>query len=209
MDRLIEAATGYPTALLTGLLLVVLVYWLLALVGWVDFESSGIDVELQADGDPGELSALAGYLVALGLNGVPFSVVVSLLVLVAWTLSCMAGQWLMPWVPTLVLQLLVGTGVLLVSVALSVLITARLIRPLRGLFVTHQAVANASFVGQPCTILSLKVDQRAGYAEVSQRGANIHIRVWTPDANRLTKGDVTRILEYDEAANRYLVDAQP
>lgn len=209
MERLIEAATGYPTAVLSALLLVVLVYWLLALVGWVDFESSGIDVELQADGDPGELSALAGYVVALGLNGVPFSVVVSLLVLVAWTVSCLAGEWLMPWVPTLVLQLLVGTGVLLVSVALAIFITARLIRPLRGLFVTHQAVGNASFIGQPCTILSLKVDQRSGYAQVAQRGANIQINVWTPDANRLTKGDVTRILDYDEASGRYLVDAQP
>jgi hypothetical protein len=209
MDQFFEAATGYPTALLTALLLVVLVYWLLALVGWVDFESSGIDVELQADGDPGELSSLAGYVVALGLNGVPFSVAVSLLVLVSWTLSCLAGQWLMPWVPTLLLQLVIGTAVLLVSVALAIFVTARLIRPLRGLFVTHQAAANASFIGQPCTILSLKVDQRSGYAMVAQRGANLQINVWTPDTNRLTKGDVTRILEYDEAANRYLIDAHP
>jgi hypothetical protein len=209
MDRLIDAAIGYPTAIFTALLLVLLVYWLLALVGWVDFESSGVDIELQADGDPGELSTLAGYVAALGLNGVPFSIVVSLLVLVAWTVSCMAGQWLMPWVPTTVLQLLAGTAVLLVSVAVAIVATAWLIRPLRGLFVTHQAVGNASFVGQACTILSQKVNQRFGYAEVAQRGANVQIRVWTPAANQLSKGDVVRILEYDVAANRYQIDPVP
>lgn len=211
MDRFIDAAIGYPTAILTALLLVVLVYWLMALVGWVDFESSGIDMELelQADGDPGELSVLAGYVMALGLNGVPFSVVVSLLVLLSWTVSCMAGEWLMPWVPTLPLKLLAGTGVLLLSLALSLVLTARLIRPLRGLFVTHQAVANASFVGQTCTVMSQKVDQRSGYAEVAQRGANIQIRVWTPDAQGLTKGDTARILEYDDATNRYLIEPEP
>lgn len=209
MDRLIDAAIGYPTAIFTALLLVLLVYWLLALVGWVDFESSGVDIELQADGDPGELSTLAGYVAAMGLNGVPFSIVVSLLVLVAWTVSCMAGQWLMPWVPTTVLQVLAGTAVLLVSVAVAIVATAWLIRPLRGLFVTHQAVGNASFVGQACTILSQKVDQRSGYAEVAQRGANVQIRVWTPAANQLSKGDVVRILEYDAAANRYQIDPVP
>jgi hypothetical protein len=211
MDRLIDAAIGYPTAIFTALLLVVLIYWLLALVGWVDFESSGVDMELelQADGDPGEISTLAGYVVALGLNGVPFSIVVSLLVLVAWTLSCLAGEWLMPWVPTWPLQLLIGTGVLVLSVALAIFITARLIRPLRGLFVTHQAVANASFVGQTCTVMSQKVDARSGYAEVAQRGANIQIRIRAEGDNRLTKGDAARILEYDEAANRYLVAPDP
>ncbi|PKO28374.1 MAG: ubiquinone biosynthesis protein [Betaproteobacteria bacterium HGW-Betaproteobacteria-9] len=209
MDRLIDAAIGYPTAIFTALLLVVLVYWLLALVGWVDFESSGIDVELQADGDPGEISTLAGYVVAMGLSGVPFSIVLSVLVLVSWTLSCLAGEWLMPLVPTLPLHIAVGTGVLLLSVALAIFVTALMVRPLRGLFVTHQAMGNASLVGQTCTVMSQRVDQRSGHAEVAQRGAGIQIRVWTPDDNRLTKGDAAVILAYDETANGYRIEPEP
>lgn len=211
MDRFIDAAIGYPTAILTAVLLVVLVYWLLALVGWVDFESSGIDMELelQADGDPGEISTLAGYMVAMGLSGVPFSIALSVLVLVAWTLSCLAGQWLMPLVPTLPLQIVTGTVALLLSVVLAVFATALLVRPLRGLFVTHQAKGNASLVGQTCTVMSQRVDQRSGHAEVAQRGASIQIRVWTPDDNRLTKGDTAVILAYDEVANRYRIEPEP
>jgi len=211
MDRLFEAALSYPTAIFSALLLVVLVYWLLALLGWVDFESSGLDVdiELQADGEAGDISTLAGYVVALGLNGVPFSIVVSLLVLVAWTLSCLAAEWLMPWISTLPLQLVVGTMVLVLSLGLAIIITARLIRPLRGLFVTHQAVGNASFVGQCCTVMSQVVNDRSGHAEVAQRGASIRIRIRTEGENQLIKGDTARILDYDAAANRYLVAPDP
>ena len=211
MNRFLDAATGYPTAILSVLLLVVVGYWVLAMMGWVDFDSGDVDIELQsqADVDAGELSTLAGYVMALGLNGVPFSVAVSLLVLLSWTVSCMAGEWLMPWVPTLPLQLLVGTGVLLASVGLGIVLTAQLIKPMRGLFVTHQAVGNASLVGQACKILSQSVDDRMGYAEVSQRGAGLQIRVWADAPNTLRKGVVAHILEYDEVRNRYLVQQVP
>lgn len=211
MDRFINAAIGYPTAILTALLLVVLIYWLVAMLGWVDFDSANIDIELQsqADADAGELSTLAGYVMALGLSGVPFSVVVSVLVLISWTISCLAGEWLMPWVPTLVLHLVVGTVVLLVSVALSIVVTAQLVKPLRGLFVTHQAVGNASLVGQTCRIMSQTVGARQGYAEVAQRGASLQIRVWAEEPNTLNKGSVAVILEYDEARAWYLVQQAP
>lgn len=207
MESFFNAAVGYPTAILTATLLLVVGYWLLALVGWVDFDSTDIDFELQsqADMDPGELSTLAGYVVALGLNGVPFSIVVSLLVLIAWTLSCLAGQWLLPWVPTIPLHFLAGTAVLIVSAGLAVVITAQLIRPLRGLFVTQMAIGNATLVGQTCRILSQVVNRRLGYAEVAQRGASLQIRVWADIPNELKKGAMADILEYDEAAGRYLV----
>lgn len=211
MDRFMDAVINYPTAVFTVLLLVVLLYWLLALVGWVDVESTGMDLlpKLSMEGDPGDVSALAGHMMALGLSQVPLSITVSVLVLVSWTLSALAGQWLMPMVPTLLLQIVVGTVVLLLSVALAIFVTALLVRPLRGLFVTHQAMGNASLVGQMCTVLSQRVDGRHGHAEVAQRGASIQIRVWAPDDNRLTKGDAAVILAYDEAANRYRIEPEP
>lgn len=211
MDRFMDAVINYPTAVFTVLLLVVLLYWLLALVGWVDVESTGMEVlpKLSMEGDPGDVSALAGHMMALGLNQVPLSITVSVLVLVSWTLSALAGQWLMPMVPTLLLQIVVGTVVLLLSGALAIYVTALLVRPLRGLFVTHQAMGNASLVGQTCTVLSQRVDGRHGHAEVAQRGASIQIRVWDSDDNRLTKGDAAVILAYDEAANRYRIEPEP
>lgn len=210
MGSFMDAVTAYPTAVFTVLLLVVLGYWLLALLGLVDFDSLGGDLELEVRGDMDgvDLGTVAGYVVAMGLNGVPFSIVISLLVLVGWTLSSLAGQWLMPLVPTWPLQWLVGTGVLLLSLALSVLVTARLIRPMRGLFVTHQAQANQSLVGRTCRVMSLRVDEQHGHAVVAQRGANLNIRVHADVPNTLTKGSTAHILEYDEGTGRYLIQAE-
>jgi hypothetical protein len=208
---LLAAATAFPTALYTVLLGVVLVYWLLAIIGMVDFESSGIDLDIEthADASVDELGTIASYVVAFGLHGVPFSIVVSLLVLVGWTLSFLAGVTLLTWVPTDILKWLVGVVVLLVAFALSIVITARLVRPLRGLFVHHTAQSNASLVGQTCRVLTGMVDERQGRAEVAQRGASINIRVWSPSPNSLKRGDAALITEYDPGTHRYLVVPLP
>jgi hypothetical protein len=147
--------------------------------------------------------------VAFGLHGVPFSIVVSLLVLVGWTLTFLAGVTVLAWVPTDILKWLVGLVVLVVAFALSIVITARLVRPLRGLFVHHTAQSNASLVGQTCRVLTGTVDERQGRAEVAQRGASLNIRVWSPSPNSLKRGDTALITEYDAGTHRYLVMPLP
>lgn len=210
MGGFLDAALGYPTAVYTALLGVVVVYWVMALLGVVDFESSGIDidVDMHADGQIDDLGVLASYVVGFGLNGVPFSIVVSLIVLVSWTLSCLAGMWLLAWVPTLLLKAVAGTIVLAGSFLVSIPVTARVVRPMRGLFVSHTAIGNAALVGLSCKVLTQAVNERLGRAEVARRGASINIRVWAPTPNTLGRGDSALIVEYDEAAGRYLIESE-
>ena len=219
MSSLFAALTSFPAVVYTVLLGVVLVYWLLAIIGLVDFEA-GADVDIGADaadagdiGDAGDggpegLSGLAAWLVAFGLNGVPFSIVVSLLALVGWFLTGMASLTLLPLVPD-ALRWAAGAGVLLAAAALSIVIAAQLVRPMRGLFVTHRAISNAALVGQVCKVLTGVVDERQGRAEVAQRGAGINIRVWAHAPNSLRRGDAALITEYDSARQRYRIDALP
>ena len=217
MTSFLDAAIAYPTAIYTTLLGVVLVYWILALIGVVDIETSGVDIDidvdvnsaLHADAQAEDIGDLAAFLVAFGLNGVPFSVVVTLMTLIAWTFSCLAGMWLLPLVPTLLLQLVAGTGVLLVSFALALPVTARAIRPMRGLFVTHRARSNMDLVGQTCLVLTGTVDEGFGRAEVSTRGAGLNIRVWATTPNELSKGMRATIIDYDKAGERYQIVAEP
>ena len=208
MGNFIGAAFGYPTAIYTALLGLVLFYWVLALVGVVDFESGGIDLDLQADTSVDDLGALAGFIVAFGLSGVPFSVVVSLIVLVSWTLCCLAGEWLLPLVPGGPLQWLAGTLVLLTSFGLALPSTAVALRPLRRMFVTHQAASNASLVGQRCTVLTSNVTGTFGQAAVARRGADIQIDVRAAEPNTLARGAAARILDYDPATQRYSIEAE-
>lgn len=201
----LDAALSYPTGLLSALLAVVLVYWLLALVGLVDFETDGL--EWQADVDAGELSGAAALLVGLGLGGVPFSIAGSLVVLVAWTFCCLAAMWLLPADPNLMTQWGVGSGLLLLALAWGVLLTGRLIRPLRPLFVTHAATANADLVGEACTVLTGSVDEKLGRAELKRQGANLNVRVWAPLPNSFQRGSQARITGYDAARQRYRIEA--
>jgi hypothetical protein len=208
MGNFLDAAFAYPTAIYTALLGLVLFYWLLALIGVVDFESSGIDLELQADGSVDDLGALASFIVAFGLSGVPFSVAISLLVLVAWTICCLLGMWVLPLVPTWPLQLLAGTAALLGSFALALPTTAVTLRPMRRLFVTHSALSNASLVGQRCVVTTGSVTATFGQAEVARRGASLTVAVGAAEPNPLTRGSPARILEYDAAADRYLIEPE-
>jgi hypothetical protein len=201
----LQAALSYPTGLLTALLAVVLLYWLLALIGLVDFESDGL--ELQADVDASELSGLAAILVGLGLGGVPFSIAASLIVLLAWTFCCLAAMWVLPAEPGLLMQFGAGTGVLLLALAWGVLLTARLIRPLRPLFATHAATANVDLVGQACVVLTGSVDEQVGRAEVKQLGSSLNIRVWALTPNAFKRGSPARITAYDAERARYRIDA--
>lgn len=207
MTSFLDAALAYPTMIYTALLGLVLFYWLLAIVGLVDFEAGGLEIEadLQADADVSDLGTLAGYLVALGINGVPFSIVVSLMVLLSWLFSCLLGMWLLPLVPTALLSAVAGTAVLLLCPLFALPITARVIRPMRGLFVTHNAMSNQELVGRTCKVLTSRVDETFGRAEVSTRGASVNISVWAETPNELVKGSLARIIDYDPDRQRYLI----
>lgn len=206
----LDALFSYPTAIYTTLLLVVLIYWLAAIIGLVDFGSSGIDLDLDThlDGDAGDIGVVAGWVLAMGLNGVPFSIVVSLLVFFGWLISALAGSYLLAGIASLPLRYLAGTLLLLLSAALALLLTARVVRPMRGLFVSHTAPGNADLVGRSCRVVTLTVDEQFGQAEVAAAGAAINIRVWAPTPNKLGKGSIAQIVAYEPATQRYEIVAQ-
>lgn len=209
MVSFMDAAVAFPTAIFTTLLGVVAFYWALALLGLVDFDSGGVhigDTDADLDADP-DFGSLAGLMAAFGLQGVPFSIVVSLLILLSWMLSCLGAMWLLAWLPGSVPVYVGGTLLALASVSLAIPIAARFIKPLRGLFVTHEAISNASLVGQHCKVLTQTVDERSGRAEVSQRGANINIRVWANTPNPLVRGANARVVAYEEKSARYRIEA--
>ncbi|MDR1934399.1 MAG: DUF1449 family protein [Candidatus Accumulibacter sp.] len=221
--ELLAVLTAYPTAIYTALLGVVLVYWLLAVAGLVDF-SSGVDLDLDIGGDAGDVShvqnldgevgeggssvtTLAGLLVAFGLGGVPFSVVVSLLAFISWFVCALASLWILPWVPTDLLRFAAATGILAGAFAAAVPLAAACVRPLRGLFARSYAVSNASLVGRECLILTGSVDEKFGRAQVSGDGEDFHVRVVADVPNSLKRGDFAHIVDYDETARVYRVVA--
>jgi hypothetical protein len=207
LSSFVDAATAFPTAIFSVLLLAVTAYWLLALLGIVDADHHGVHVHVEGDTDVPDFGTLAGIATALGLQGVPLSIAATLVILFAWTICCLGGMWLLPLVPTDSLRL-VGGGILgLASLSVAVAAANRAVRPLRPLFVTHAAIHNVALVGQTCKVLTRTVDEKLGRAEVAQRGANLNIRVWAPSPNRLKRGASARIVAYEDATARYRIEA--
>ena len=74
MGGFIAGIFTFPTVFYSGLLVLVLLYWLVAGFGLGDFESSEGDVALDTDLDIGESSlSVSGLLSKFKLNGFPNS----------------------------------------------------------------------------------------------------------------------------------------
>lgn len=204
-----QLLSTFPSAIPTALLSVLLIYWLMSIIGMADMGEAIEADAVHAGHDLPDVHTLAGYLVALGLGGVPLSVAASVLVFFTWLLTALLHQYVLAWLPGDLLRYLAGSAVLLLAAALSIPIAARVLRPMRGLFVKHAARSNESLVGLDCKIVTQTVDKTFGRAEVDGHGASINIRVWAEVPNALAKNSRAVIVAYDDATEQYEVQATP
>ncbi|WP_426341428.1 ubiquinone biosynthesis protein [Pseudoduganella sp. S-14] len=197
-----QILASFPTAIPSVLLIILLVYWTFSLVGVLDLGEN-----IEGDADHADLETLASWLVALGLGGVPFSIVATLLVFFTWLPTALLHEYVLAWLPAGVLQWFGGVVVLLAAAGFGVWLSARVVKPLRPLFVKHHAPENRSLVGRTCRIVTLSVDEKFGRAEVETSGASLNIRVWASAPNSLGKDALAVIVAYDEALQQYEVQA--
>ena len=138
MDPFYRNVSSFPTALFTILLGVCVLYWLCAVLGVVDIDILDVDVP---DGDFGDaasdtsnINALAGLLLKLGLNGVPLTIIISIIAVIGWTLCYFVVHFLFQLVADGLFRYLFGLAVFIGTLYAATMMTAVLIRPLRPLF---------------------------------------------------------------------------
>jgi len=219
VGEFLTALFAFPTVIFTVLLALVLVYWVLAVLGALDIEMLDIQVggDAEVGGDvldgldaaagpeaPAETGgALGGLLVSLGLAGVPITVALSLLVLWAWLLAFFATDLLLRNATDPVLRGWLAILVIVLSLALSVALSALSIRPLQRFFVTTSARSRGSLVGKVCVVTTLRVDARFGQARLEDDGADLLLPVRCRRPNQLGKGARALIIGYDSTNNVY------
>lgn len=200
MDEFLTATLTFPTVLFTFTLVIVAAYWLLVLVG-------GAAVEW---GD-GDAAAPAGHDVH-GLGGVPVTIVVSVLVTLAWFL-CLIGSIVLGHLGFGgALGLLSGFLILLVAITLAVVATRAVVIPLRRVFGAATAPVRDDFVGRVCVIRTSWVGPDFGQAELtSSDGSSAIIQVRQTAAHvseiPLTQGVSAVVYDYDSAAEIFWVAA--
>ncbi|MFE7122152.1 hypothetical protein ACFU99_42655, partial [Streptomyces sp. NPDC057654] len=150
---------------------------------------------------------LTGFVAAVGLGGVPITVVLSLLTAFAWFLS-LAGTVLLEKTDAEGLtRTLLGAGVLVAAAVGSWAVTWVLVRPLRRLFPDERPPSRLDFVGRICVVRTGRVDSRFGQAEVAaEDGSTAIIQVRT-DETGLAAGATALIFDYDAEGEFFRVGA--
>lgn len=202
---------SFPTVIFTFFLGLAFLFWLVAIAGWLDINALDIDIDIP-EGDVNDTSknnlstadVLGGLMLKLGLNGIPVTVVVSIIALIGWIISYYLVHFLMPWVPNGILRYIAGLPIFLVSLYVSVLITAKIIAPIRGLFKASSEHSPA-IIGQTAIVRTSRVDRHFGEAILEDGGAGLLLKVRATGDATFVKHDRVVIIEHMQDSGAYRI----
>src|SRR5690606_20051994 len=129
MQPFYQIVASFPTIFFTILLIIVVMFWLLAILGAV--EISLLDFDIDLDADISSTSAITGFMMRLGLQGVPVTIIVSLIAIFGWLISYYIVYFFFSFFGGTFLRFLLGIPVLFGSLYAAVMLTALTIRPMR------------------------------------------------------------------------------
>ena len=232
MNELVEASLQFPTVVFTIVLGIVVVYWLFVLLGALDIDLFGGDVDVDVSGaakgigevltggakggaeafhaDAGGDVDAGGDADADGGGGGVWhglglgDVPVTISVSLIVMISWCASL--------LVMHYIAGTAgwqravVLVIAIILALPIAALLVRPLAPVFAVKEGKSNADYVGHICTISTGSVDDHFGQATVEDGGTVLVIQVRS-ERGKLARGDKALIIEFDQARQAYIVES--
>ncbi|CCK77334.1 conserved hypothetical protein [Oleispira antarctica RB-8] len=208
MDPFYQNIASFPTLFFTLLLALTAVYWLVAVLGVIDLDVLDVDMP-EGDADGG-VHQLAGLLLKLGLNGVPLTIVISLLALFGWFICYFAVYLIFPYIPDGFLEYIVGLPILVGSLYGAVLITAQIIKPLKPLFANMNKNTVKNVLGQTAIVRSLRLDSGFGEVLLADGGAGLIFKARTMNNETFKKGDRVVLLQYlkDQHAYRVISEAE-
>lgn len=190
MGEFVDAALSFPAVLFTFMLAVVLLYWLLVLLGTLDIEIGGGD----DGGDEGD----DGFLDGIGLGGVPVTVTLSVLIVVAWFVSLVGAIVLAAVDLVGFVHVLLGMSVLFAALVAGLLAARLVALPMRKLYVSGPEASRSHFVGRECVIRTGRVSADFGQAEVTALdGSSAIIQVRQTGEHELFSGRRALIFDYD------------
>ncbi|AFU99470.1 hypothetical protein [Simiduia agarivorans] len=212
MDPFYQNIASFPTFIFTFFLLLTVLYWLVAVLGFVsidvlDFDIPDVDGDLNA-GSYKDLSTpdvLAGLMLKFGLHGVPVTIIISLVSLVGWLISYYATHFLIAWIEPGIFRYVLGLPILLGALWGAVMTTALLIKPLRPLFLNARQQSKTYIIGQTAVIRSSYADASFGEALLADGGAGLLLNVRADEGVRFKTGDRVVIISHDEASNLYRI----
>lgn len=202
MDTFLQIILTFPTIFFTFFLVLSAVYWLLTVLGFVGIEALDMDL----DGDSvASLNVFSGLLFRLGLNGVPLTIVISLIALLGWVFCFLIVYFVYPWIRVPWLQLVTGIPVVVGVLYVSAIITAVIIKPLRPIFLASNQQVQKQILGQVAVVRTGEANRSFGEAYLEDGGAGLIIKVRAYKDEVFKRGDRVVLLEYVAGENLYRV----
>jgi hypothetical protein len=212
MHDFIQVIAAFPTAIFTFLLGVAILYWLCAMLGFVELDMLDVDIP-DLDGQMvlnshqhhsfGE--SFAGLLMRFGLNGAPVTIVISLIALFGWITSYYPSYLLYSLFGHNFVHFIVGIPIFIFALYVAVIITARCLKPMRILFAKAEQETIKRVLGQVAIVRSSRVDRLFGEASFDDGGAGLIIKVRAIDDQLFKRGDRVVLLEFVAQENIYKV----
>ncbi len=189
----------------TMLLVLLCLYWMLAILAGLDLDL--LDFDLDLDGQP-DLHEVVGVGVVilrfLNLGRVPLVIWLSVFSLSWWLISMLFDRWLDD--PQLRASWWVAGQYTLRNAALALVATKILTYPFRGKFDTSPPHPAEKMMGRTCRVVSSVVNDEFGQAEYPTAGAPLRLHVRTQGGSPLAKGDPATIVGFDPEKQLYFVE---
>jgi len=211
----VENISSFPTVIYTTLLLLSIVFWAAAVIGFLDLDILDLDLDLDGfDADGIDINnsngsntpdVLSGLLLRYGLVGVPVTVSLSLLILIGWVLCYYSVHFLFPFEKGSLMHYVAGLPTFLATLYLAAKATGYAIKPLKPLFAKANQQTEKKVLGQTAIVRTSRVDNDFGEATLDDGGAGLIIKVRTRGEDRFVKGDKVILFEKLNNDNVYRV----
>ncbi len=192
----------------TGLLILVMLYWIFVIVGVVGIDAIDIDADFDVDADvDGNFDAgsgiFRGILDLFYVGEVPVVIVLSIFALCNWTTSMIVNHYLNPDF-SLMTATMYGVPMLIVSLVATKFLTM----PLAPIFRNYDDKNDTHnrYIGLIAKVTTSEVTDSFGQIEIKIDGPPLRINARTRPGERLGQGDAARIVQYNQSNDTFLVE---
>lgn len=208
MVLFLQNCLTFPSILFSGLLVIVLFYWICAAFGLLDIDILNIDApDYTADvGNGLDATGLAGWLTKLGLAGIPLTIILTLFTLFGWFLSYFTVHWLIRFIETPLLNYLAGFIALVTIAFIAIQLTAIVLKPIRKKLIRNNPNKSVNqLIGRSAIVRSGEVTELNGEATMEDGGAGLILQIRAASENNIQRGDHVVLISYDAVTHSYLV----
>ncbi len=200
-ELLQEAIKGYNLPF-TILLIVIILYWGVALFGIVDIDDAGLDLD-GVDGD-GESSGgvFSSILKIMGLSDAPLILAISLFTIFIWGYNLIANFYLNSAGETCTAIIIILGSVIGAWITTRLLIQP--LKPLMNLIKASEPVTE--IIGAEGRVISASLDSEFGRVEIETEGKNLIVNAVISEGEEpLAKGGRVLVVSRKDDSDTYIV----